>query len=159
MSEFAYQIKLLGNVVKTMKEEITSEKVIRDAFILAFLQTLCYDVFNPLEVVPNYEIDLKTKIDTKIDFTILKNNAPVILIEYKQHFKKINIQENKLYNYFNFSKAKFGILTNGITYFFYNDLLETNKMDKKLFLKFNLDEINDYQIEELKKLHKSSFNA
>jgi hypothetical protein len=50
-------------------------------------------------------------------------------------------------------------LTNGIIYRFYSDLVEANKMDEKPFLEFNIYEIKDNQIEELKKFHKSIFDA
>jgi hypothetical protein len=57
------------------------------------------------------------------------------------------------------SKAKFGILTNGINYRFYSDLVEPNKMDEKPFLEFNITDIKENQIEELKKFHKANFDA
>ncbi|MGQ3015549.1 MAG: restriction endonuclease, partial [Flavobacteriales bacterium] len=53
----------------------------------------------------------------------------------------------------------FGILTNGILYRFYTDLVEPNKMDEKPFLEFNLADLRDNQIEELKKFHKSYFDV
>jgi hypothetical protein len=49
-------------------------------------------------------------------------------------------------------------LTNGIVYKFYTDLVAPNKMDEKPFLEFNITEIKDNQIEELKKFHKSYFD-
>lgn len=55
--------------------------------------------------------------------------------------------------------AKFGLLTNGIIYRFYSDLVDANKMDEKPFLEFNISEIKDNQIEELKKFHKSYFDV
>jgi hypothetical protein len=57
------------------------------------------------------------------------------------------------------SKAKFGMLTNGIEYRFYTDLVSPNVMDQKPFLSFNLTEIRDNQIEELKKFQKSTFDV
>jgi hypothetical protein len=56
------------------------------------------------------------------------------------------------------SKAKFGVLTNGIVYKFYTDLATPNKMDEKPFLEVNLLDIKDDQIEEVKKFHKSYFD-
>jgi hypothetical protein len=53
--------------------------------------------------------------------------------------------------YFHVSKAKFGLLTNGIEYRFYSDLVEPNKMDEKPFLEFKITEIKDSQIEEINK--------
>jgi hypothetical protein len=49
--------------------------------------------------------------------------------------------------------------TNGVVYRFYSDLVEANKMDEKPFLEFNITEIKDNQIDELKKFHKSVFDA
>jgi hypothetical protein len=51
------------------------------------------------------------------------------------------------------------MLTNGINYRFYSDLVEANKMDEKPFLEFNLSDIRDNQIEELKKFHKTLFDT
>ena len=56
---------------------------------------------------------------------------------------------DELLRYFNVSQAKFGVLTNGITYRFYTDLAEPNKMDEKPFLEVNLLDLKDAQIEEL----------
>ncbi|HYH15661.1 MAG TPA: restriction endonuclease, partial [Flavisolibacter sp.] len=53
---------------------------------------------------------------------------------------------------------KFGILTNGIVYRFYTDLVEANKMDEKPFFEFRIDDIKDAQVEKLKEFHKSYFN-
>jgi hypothetical protein len=61
--------------------------------------------------------------------------------------------------YFNVTKAKFAILTNGIKYRFYTDLVEPNMMDDKPFLEFDITEIKEQQIEELKKFHKSYFDV
>jgi hypothetical protein len=61
--------------------------------------------------------------------------------------------------YFHVSKAKFGMLTNGIEYRFYSDLVEPNKMDEKPFLEFIISDIKDNQLEELKKFHKTVFDV
>lgn len=60
--------------------------------------------------------------------------------------------------YFHVTKAKFTILTNGIKYRFYTDLVEQNIMDEKPFWEFDISEIKEQQIEELKKFHKSYFD-
>jgi len=85
--------------------------------------------------------------------------VPTILIECKHWGQNLNLHDNQLLRYFHVSKAKFGILTNGIVYRFYSDLVEPNKMDEKPFLEFNITDIKENQIEELKKFHKSVFDA
>jgi hypothetical protein len=157
--DFKDQIKLLGERVVKMKEQIATEEATKNAFIMPFLQTLGYDVFNPFEVVPEYVTDIGTKKGEKIDYAIFKDGVPTILIECKHWAQNLNLHDGQLLRYFHVSKAKFGILTNGITYRLYSDLVEPNKMDEKPFLEFNIAEIKDNQTEELKKFHKSYFDA
>lgn len=119
---------------------------------------LGYDVFNPLEVVPEYVCDIGTKKGEKIDYAIMKDGNPMILIECKHWEHVLNVHEGQLLRYFHVSKARFGILTNGIVYKFYTDLKDPNKMDEKPFFEINLCDIRDNQIDELKKFHKSYFD-
>lgn len=157
--DFKDQIKLLSDKVLKLKEQILTEEATKNAFIMPFLQTLGYDVFNPLEVVPEYITDIGTKKGEKIDYAIFKDGNPTILIECKHWAQNLNLHDGQLLRYFHVSKAKFGLLTNGLIYRFYSDLVEANKMDEKPFLEFNINEIKDNQIEELKKFHKTVFDA
>jgi hypothetical protein len=157
--DFKEQIKQIGNRVEKLKEQIQTEEATKNAFIMPFLQTLGYDVFNPLEVVPEFVTDIGTKKGEKIDYAIFKDGNPTILVECKHWVQNLNLHDGQLLRYFHVSKAKFGLLTNGITYRFYSDLVEANKMDEKPFLEFNINEIKDAQLEELKKFHKTIFDA
>lgn len=152
------QLKLIAERTKH-KENIQTEEATKNAFVMPFLQSLGYDVFNPLEVVPEFIADLGIKKGEKIDYAIFKDGHPTILIECKDWRQNLNIHDGQLLRYFHVSKAKFGLLTNGITYRFYSDLVAPNKMDEKPFLEFNITEIRDNQIEELKKFHKANFDA
>jgi hypothetical protein len=159
MIDFKEQIKSLGDRVNKLKEQIATEEATKNAFIMPFIQILGYDVFNPIEVVPEFISDIGLKKGEKIDYAIFKDGQPTILIECKHWNQNLNIHDGQLLRYFHVSKAKFGLLTNGITYKFYSDLVDANKMDEKPFLEFNITEIKDNQIEELKKFHKSIFDA
>lgn len=157
--DFKDQIKQLGDRTNKLKEQIHTEEATKNSFIMPFLQTLGYDVFNPLEVVPEYITDIGTKKGEKIDYAIFKDGNPTILIECKHWRQNLDLHDGQLLRYFHVSKAKFGLLTNGITYRFYSDLVDENKMDEKPFLEFNINEIKDNQIDELKKFHKTVFDA
>lgn len=141
------------------KEAIATEEATKNAFIMPFLQALGYDVFNPLEVVPEFVADLGLKKGEKIDYAIFKDGHPIILIECKHWAQNLNVHDGQLMRYFHVSKAKFGLLTNGINYRFYSDLVEPNKMDEKPFLEFNITDIKDNQIDEIKKFHKAHFDV
>lgn len=152
------QIKNLAERIERLKEQIHTEEATKNAFIMPFIQILGYDVFNPLEVVPEYVADIGIKKGEKVDYAILKDSQPIILIECKHWDENLDVHSSQLIRYFHTSKAKFGILCNGITYRFFTDLEAPNKMDEKPFLEINLLDLKDVQIEELKKFHKSYFN-
>jgi len=158
MLDFKDSVKSLGERVHKLKDNILTEEATKNALIMPFIQTLGYDVFNPLEVVPEFVSDIGTKKGEKIDYAILRNSLPTILIECKHWAQNLDLHDGQLLRYFHVSKAKFGILTNGIIYRFYSDLDEANKMDEKPFLEFSIEDITDIQIEELKKFHHSYFD-
>jgi hypothetical protein len=126
---------------------------------MPFIQALGYDVFNPLEVIPEYVCDIGTKKGEKIDYAIIKEGDPIILIECKHWKQDLVLHDNQLLRYFHVSNAKFGVLTNGIIYKFYTDLETANKMDEKPFLEIDITDIKNSEIEELKKFHKTYFDV
>lgn len=126
---------------------------------MPFIQTLGYDVFNPFEVTPEFVADLGIKKGEKVDYAILKDKQPIILIECKHHRENLDPHNSQLFRYFHTTKAKFGLLSNGLDYRFYTDLVEPNKMDDKPFFEFRISEMKENEIEELKKFHKSYFDV
>jgi len=156
--DFKDLLKQLGERVTRSKDLVQTEEATKNAFIMPFIQTLGYDVFNPLEVVPEYTADIGIKQGEKVDYAILKDSEPIILIECKHWSANLDPHNSQLFRYFHTSKAKFGLLTNGLEYRFYTDLIEANKMDEKPFFVFNITEIKDVQVEELKKFHKAYFD-
>ena len=153
------QLKQIAERVVKLKDQIQTEEATKNAFIMPFIQSLGYDVFNPIEVVPEFISDIGLKKGEKIDYAIFKDDKPTILIECKHWNQNLSIHDGQLLRYFHVSKARFGLLTNGIIYRFYSDLVEPNKMDEKPFLEFNITDIRDNQIEELKKFNKLNFDA
>lgn len=157
--ELKASIVKLGERIDQLKDQIQTEEATKNAFIMPFIQALGYDVFNPLEVIPEFIADIGTKKGEKIDYAIIKEGQPTILIECKHWAQVLDIHDGQLLRYFHVSNAKFGVLTNGIEYRFYTDLVEANKMDEKPFLEFKINNIKDVQIEELSKFHKSVFDV
>ena len=156
--DFKDSIKQLADKVVQLKEGILTEEATKNAFIMPFINALGYDVFNPLEVIPEMDCDLVKKKGEKIDYAIMKNGTPIILIECKHWQQDLSLHDTQLKKYFVASKAKFGLLTNGIRYLFYTDLEDQNIMDEKPFVELDITDIKDYQLEELKKFHKSYFD-
>lgn len=157
--DFKDQIKIISERTLKLKEQILTEEATKNAFIMPFIQSLGYDIFNPIEVVPEFVADIGLKKGEKIDYAIFNEGKPAILIECKHWSKNLDLHDGQLLRYFHVSKAKFGMLTNGIEYRFYSDLVEPNKMDEKPFLEFIISDIKDNQLEELKKFHKTVFDV
>lgn len=157
--DFKDQIRQLGDRVNKLKSQVNTEEATKNAFIMPFIKELGYDVFNPNEVTPELVADIGMKQGEKIDYAILQNGEPIILIECKHHAAPLSVANaSQLFRYFHTTKAKFSILTNGIEYRFYTDLVSPNKMDEKPFFVFNITDIRDSQIEELKKFHKAYYD-
>ena len=156
--DFIDQIKQLSKRVSNLKEKIQTEEATKTSLIMPFFQLLGYDVFNPSEFLPEYTADIGIKKGEKVDYAIMRENNPVILIEAKWCGENLENHNSQLFRYFSATTAKFAILTNGIEYRFFTDLDEKNKMDEKPFLIFNLEKIKENQVNELKKFHKDNFD-
>jgi hypothetical protein len=112
--DFKDSIKQIAERVDKLKDNLPTEEATKNALIMPFIQALGYDVFNPLEVLPEMCCDIGTKKGEKIDYAIMKDGNPIMLIECKHWVQDLNLHDNQLLRYFHVSKAKFGLLTNGI---------------------------------------------
>ena len=156
--EFKDQIKQLGDKVLKLRDQVQTEEATKSAFIMPFIQSLGYDLFNPMEVVPEFVTDYGAKNVEKVDYAILKENQPVLIIECKNHAENLDKHYTQIHKYFHLTKARFALLTNGVQYNFYADIDAANKMDEKPFLSFDITTIKEPQIKELAKFHKSGFD-
>ena len=159
--EFVEKINQLKDRALGLKDSLQTEEATKNALIMPFLNALGYDVFNPLEVVPEYIADSRLKKDEKVDYAIMKDGKPIILIECKKvENDKLDIKKHagQLFKYFTASKAKFIILTNGIVYKFFSDIEEINILDKDPFFTFNLLEFKENQLETLSEFCKENFD-
>ncbi len=152
-------LRELGAKVLKLKPTINSEEATKTAFVMPFIRALEYDVFDPLEVVPEFVADVGIKKGEKIDYCILKDNKPIILIECKHWRENLNDHGNQLHRYFYATSARIAILTNGVTYRFYADLEQKNKMDESPFLEFDITSLTEDQIENVEKYRKSKFDV
>ena len=153
------KVRDIASRIPKQIKHIKTEEGTKNAFIMPFISLLGYDVFNPLEVVPEFTADIGSKEGEKVDYAIKKDDSIIILVECKS--VETNLREghaHQLYRYFSATEARFSILTNGVDYRFYSDIDEPNKMDLKPFFEFNMLHFEDYQIDELKKFTKSSFS-
>ncbi|WP_099192370.1 type I restriction endonuclease [Tepidibacter mesophilus] len=156
--DFIDQLRQFSKRVDSIKENLSTEEATKTSIIMPFFQLLGYDVFNPQEFLPEYTADVGIKKGEKVDYAIMREGKPVILVEAKWIGESLEKHDSQLFRYFTTTEAKFAILTNGIIYRFYTDLEETNKMDEIPFLEINMLDIKESYVNELKKFHKDNFN-
>ncbi|MEC4054107.1 type I restriction endonuclease [Myroides odoratimimus] len=157
-TELKLKLEQLHKRVDVLKDQIQTEEATKNAFIMPFIQILGYDVFNPTEVIPEFTCDIGTKKGEKVDYVIMKDNDPILIIECKHWNINTDAHNSQLHRYYHVSKAKFGVLTNGLTYNFYTDLEKPNIMDEKPFFTLDLNNLKETNISILNNFTKKSFN-
>src|SRR5690242_20022349 len=160
--DFIDRIRELSAQIPKIKTQglIKTEEGTKNALVMPFINALGYNVFDPTEVTPELIADVGVKKGEKVDYAILKDGKPIILFECKCCGTNLNdVHASQLYRYFSVTDARFGILTDGVVYHFFTDLEDKNKMDNKPFLIFDMLDIKEPLIEELKKFTKAAFDV
>src|SRR5436190_16657646 len=155
-------IELLQNIsskILKQKNLITTEEATKNAFVMPFISALGYDVFDPAEVIPEFTADVGIKKGEKVDYAIKQDGKIIMLFECKSCNGSLDAcHASQLYRYFSVTEARIAVLTDGIIYRFYTDIEEPNKMDPKPFMEFNMLDIQEPLVIELKRLTKQAFN-
>lgn len=158
--DFDERLQTLADRVQQNAELTQNEEMTKNALVMPFLQALGYDPFNPLEVFPEYTADIGIKKGEKVDYAILKDGDPIMLIECKACNSNLTqCEASQLQRYFQATpSARIGILTDGVQYQFFTDLDRANLMDERPFMTFDFKSLEESLIPELKKLTKSRFD-
>ena len=154
------QIQALSVKIRKEKGFIQTEEAAKNAFILPFINALGYDIFDPTEVVPEFTADVGIKKGEKVDYAICLNGKVVMLFECKSCTAPLgDAHHTQLYRYFSTTTtARLAVLTNGIVYRFFSDIEEPNIMDSKPFMEFNMLDVQEHLVVELKRFTKQLFN-
>ena len=92
--DFKDSIKQISERIEDPQSQSSDRRSDKDGFDYAFINALGYDVFNPLEVLPEMCCDIGTKKGEKIDYAIMKDGEPIILIECKHWEQDLNLHDN-----------------------------------------------------------------
>lgn len=158
--ELIDKFKALGLKSKKMADNLTNEEITKTALIMPFIQLLGYDIFDPQEVVPEFQAQAGVKKDQRVDYALCKDGNPIVLIEAKAYGASLDKDQlDQLKRYFPFVKtARVGILTDGNRYRFFTDLEVDNVMDDSPYFEVSLDNINDDDLDKILLLAKDKYN-
>ena len=110
--------------------------------VLPFLGLLGYDFTDPFEVYPDHVADLDPSHQTRIDFAVLRNGAPVLAVACRRAGLDLFDDHGALRRYFDIlPEVKLAILTNGVRFEFYVDSLKPSVMDGEPFLTLDFETI------------------
>ncbi len=147
-----------GRFQDRLQNPIETEEATKTSFVLPFIQMLGYDIFDPAEVVPEFVADIGIKQGERVDYALMQDGQPAILIECKRYGSNLeNAEMSQLLRYFTSTEARIGILTDGITYRFFSDIDQQNVMDPSPFFEFNMLEVTELNVRQLKRFHKAEF--
>ena len=153
------QLRSIADRAAEQADSLATEEATKNALVMPFINALGYNVFDPTEVVPEYTADVGIKKGEKVDYVIMRDARPAILIECKTVGTPLDSTVmSQLFRYFTATDARFGVCTDGIRYRFFSDLEKPNRMDEKPFLEFDLLHMEPEVIEQLKKLSKADFD-
>lgn len=157
---FREDLQRLSIQISERTPYITNEEMTKQSLIIPFIQILGFDVFNPLEVRPEFFADFGKKKGEKVDYALFKDGQPIAFIEAKSVNENLPNHDAQLSRYFNaVPEVKLGIITNGIEYRFFTDLTADNIMDDKPFLIINFANLKDSDIDNLLRFKKDSFDT
>ena len=157
--DFIEELRNLSTQIEKQKDHATTEEATKHAFVIPFIEIMGYNPRNLTEVVPEFTADIGTKQGEKVDYAIFKDDEVIILIECKRYGADLSdAHASQLYRYFQSVHARIAVLTDGVIYRFYTDLEESNIMDTKPFLEFNMLDIQEPLVNELKRFTKPTFD-
>lgn len=157
--DFAERLTGLSKKVRTIGDSLKTEEATKNALVMPFIAALGYDVFNPAEVVPEFSAPIGEYKDARVDYAILVDDKPILLLECKAFGTVLDSKHcNQLKLYFHGTDAPIAILTDGNRYMFFSDLDAANKMDSKPYMDFQLADMDESLIPEIRKLAKGRFD-
>ena len=157
--DFSESIAALADRAQKVKGSLKTEEATKNALVMPFIKALGYDVFNPLEVEPEFTADIAGKKGEKVDYAIMQDGKPIMIIECKTCGTNLNtINRDQLHRYFLTLDSSIGILTDGIHYLFFSCSDDGKNMDTTPFMEFDIENIDPTLIPELRKLCKGKFD-
>jgi Domain of unknown function (DUF4268)/Restriction Enzyme Adenine Methylase Associated/Type I restriction enzyme R protein N terminus (HSDR_N) len=150
--------------VKARYEKVRgNESATKGSLIAPLFTLLGYDLADPLECVPEFKADFgKTRGKEPVDWAFFQNGQPIFLVEAKDAGTKLGGYDEQLGDYFAKqpeAKLKLGILTNGVAWRFFTDLIHPNIMDKEPFVIWDVLSDDQPPFDFLRLLQKLQFKT
>lgn len=149
-------------LVKVRYEKVKgNEQATKSSLIGPLFTLLGYDLADPQECVPEFKADFgKARSVKPVDWAFYQNGRPIFLVEAKEAGTNLGGYDEQLGDYFaKEPDVKLGILTNGVMWRFFTDIIYVNVMDKEPFVKWDVLNDDHPPYDFLRLLQKSQFKT
>ncbi|MTC71987.1 type I restriction endonuclease [Providencia sp. wls1914] len=159
MENFKSRLKNHVEHVKQVGLHCSTEETTKQALILPFLDILGFSPYDPQKVKAEYGADFPgVKANERVDYALFCQDVPVMFIEAKGYFEKLDNHCPQLSRYFNSTpEVTISAITNGLEWRFFTDLKQKNVMDPTPFLRIKMDEISDSDASQLFRFRHDKF--
>lgn len=148
--------------VDDVEQFCTDEAKTETYLVEPLLGVLGYDCSAPRDVIKRYSADVPGRKGEKVDYALMRDGEPVVLVEAKGRGNRLGRWEiEQLQRYFPHTPARLAVLTDGIQWRWYKGMSErgqSHQMESSPFLTYNASEPSEIAAEWLTHLSKDGFN-
>lgn len=156
---FSDKVKEISNQFSARVNHIDTEEATKNSLVLPFIQLLGYDIFDPTEVIPEYKVDVGTKLGERVDYALFHSGKPVLLVECNSYGSAhSDVHLSQLISCLKATNIRFGLMTDVISYSFYSDLDDKDSEESKPFLEIHILDYTESQVKKLRQFTKSEFH-
>lgn len=150
------------NVARKIERQvdlIQSESDTKNVCVEPFMGALGYCSTDLTQVRSEYVSDIGARKGEKVDYALIVDGNLSVLIEVKSATTTLSRNHAiQLLRYYNATPAKIGILTNGIQYHFYADLVQQGTMDDSPYLIVDILTDDEESLSKLEQYHRDVFD-
>lgn len=161
-SELLSNLQQHAKKVDDDKQFCTNEANTRRFLVEPLLDALGYDCSNPRDVRFEFTADIAGKKGEKVDYALMRDAEPVVLVEAKTFGNSLGgTERHQLQRYFPFTRARLAVLTNGIQWQWFKGMSEpgrSHEMESSPFLTYDAREPSEPAAEWLAQVTKDGFN-
>ena len=143
-------------------EACTDEPKTEAYLVEPFLEVLGYDSRDPQDVIKRYTADVPGRRGEKVDYALMRDEAPAVLVEAKGKGNRLGRGEiEQLQRYFPHTPARLAALTDGIRWHWYkgmSDPSQSHQMESTPFLTYDVREPSETAADWLTHVTKDGFN-
>lgn len=84
------------------RDAAKTEEATKTSYIMPFFELLGYNTKSPVEFVPEYDAEVGTRKGDKVDYCIIRDGEPIIIVEAKHHKENLDNHFKQLYHYYQY---------------------------------------------------------